>query len=392
MSKSDFIMHETTLPIGPVHPMMKEPEYLKIQISGEEIKDVEVYMGYSHKGIEKLVEQRNWYQSIFAVERICGICGIVHTSSFVTAVEKIQELQVPARANYIRGIMNEFERIHSHLLWLGLEAYQLGFETLFMHILGTRETVMNLVEGISGNRVHYGTNTIGGVRRDIKKSQFPKILDGIKTLRRETQEIKNIFLSDKIIDQRLRGVGVLSLSAAKRLGAVGPVARGSGYANDVRSRGYFCYKDVDFKPIERQKGDCLARLEVRLDELLESYGMIERMLDQMPNGEINIGKRFMKINFGEALGSVEAPRGEVIHYVVSKGDVSPFRDKVRSPTYANLLTLGEMLKGETIADAAVIIDSIDPCWSCTDRALVVNEDTGKNEVVDLSKINRGSEI
>jgi NADH-quinone oxidoreductase subunit D len=379
-------MHDFIFPMGPIHPGFKEPEYFKIRVKGEEVVDVDIYLGYNHKGVEKLIENRNWYQSIFAAERICGICGHVHTSSYCIATEKLLDIDVPPRGNYIRALMAEMERIHNHLLWMGLAAYQMGFETLFMHCWGIRETVMDLVEIISGNRVHYGINTLGGVRRDVLKKDLPQILAGLKELEKGSEEVKAIALSDKIIEKRTRGVGILSKKRAEDLGAVGPVARGSGINNDIRNTGYFCYKDLGFKPIIRKGNDCYARMEVRLEELLDSIHMCKKILNNMPSGEIKIDRRFMRVDYGQAVGRVEAPRGEVIHFVVSRGDVNPYRDKVRSPTYANMMTLKDMMIHETIADAAIIITSIDPCFSCTDRALVVDNKTGKSKLTNLDEL------
>jgi Ni,Fe-hydrogenase III large subunit len=379
-------MHDFVFPMGPIHPGFKEPEYFKIRVKGEEIVDLDIYLGYNHKGVEKLIENRNWYQSIFAAERICGICGHVHTSSYCLGTEKLLGIEATPRANYIRALMAEMERIHNHLLWMGLAAYQIGFETLFMHCWGTRETVMDLVEIISGNRVHYGINTLGGVRRDVKKEDLPKIIAGLKTLKTESNEIRSIAFSDTIIEKRMHGVGLLHKNRAEELGAVGPVARGSEVHADIRNTGYFCYNDLDFKPVVHRGNDCHSRMRVRMDELLESIHMCERILDEMPTGEINASRRFMRVDYGEAIGRVEAPRGEVIHFVVSRGDVNPYRDKVRSPTYANMMTLKDMMVGQTIADAAIIIMSIDPCFSCTDRAMVVDDKTGKGKITNLDEI------
>lgn len=378
-------MHDF-IPIGPFHPALWEPEYFKLYVHGDEIVDVGIYLGFNHKGIEKLLESKNWYQAIFTSERICGICGIVHTSAYCQAVENLLELEVPLRANYIRSIMNECERIQSHLLWLGLTSHQIGLETLFMRCLSTRELMMDIVEIFSGSRVHYGINTIGGVRRDISKEQSKEISESMKKLKKECEGLREIFLSNPTINRRFTNIGVLKKNRAEELSAVGPVARASGVHMDVREIGYFAYPDSGFKMITRSTGDCMARLQVRLDELLESLHMIETLNDRIPIGEVKVPRRFMKIEFGESMGRVEAPRGEVIHFVISKGDIGPYRVRIRTPSYANNQCLRDMLVGCTITDAAVIIESLDPCFSCTDRALVVDEKTGKGKVTNLEEL------
>lgn len=378
-------MHDMIVPMGPYHPGLHEPEYFKLYLKGEEIENVEIYLGYNHRGVEKLVEGKNWYSALFNVERICGICSIVHSSAYLQAVETLQELDVPMRAQFIRTILLEVERLQSHLLWLGIASHQIGFETLFMHCWTAREKVLDVVEEIAGNRIHYSINTIGGVRRDITKNQADKVRTTLKSLKAEVDELAGVCLHDPFISQRLRGVGVLPEKDAQELGAVGPTARGSGLTLDARSSGFWAYSSLGFKPVCRKGGDCWSRMEVRLDELTQSIGMMEMLLDGMPGGQINLGRKFIKILPGHCLGRVEAPRGEVIHYVVSNGDVNPWRDRIRTPSYANFNCLKKMLIGEELADAASIITSIDPCMSCTDRALVVDE-KGKKEIVDLGGV------
>lgn len=382
-------MHDFIYPLGPVHPEFIEPEFFKLTVHDGHIIDVAVYMGYNHKGVEKLVENRNWYQSIFATERICGICGHVHTSSYCMAVESLLGIQAPARANWIRALLAEMERIHNHLLWMGLAGHGIGFDELFSDCWGVRETVMDLVERISGNRVHYGINTIGGVRRDVKKEDLPRIHAGLDRLERESARIREIAKSDDRIRMRMKGIGILDPDRAVRLGIVGPVARGCGIETDVRTTGYFCYPELGFKPITHKGNDAYSRMEVRLDELLQSIRMCRAMLEGMPSGPVKVDRRFVRVDYGQSIGRVEAPRGEVVHFVVSRGDVNPYRVRVRSPTYANLIALIDMLKGAHLEDAATIIGSIDPCFSCTDRALVVDERTQEGTLTNLDELSPG---
>ncbi|MFA5337573.1 MAG: nickel-dependent hydrogenase large subunit, partial [Candidatus Omnitrophota bacterium] len=222
------------IPIGPQHPALKEPAGFSVALKGEKIKGVDVRLGYNHRGIEKACEQRTYVQDVYLIERICGICSHTHSTCFVQGVEEIAGLAVPKRALYIRTIIGELERIHSHYLWLGVAGHEIGFDTLLMYSWRDREVVMDVLAMLTGNRVNYGINSIGGVRRDIDEAQIAQVFKAIDILEERTKYYIEVATEETTIIKRLSGVGVLSREDALRLGAVGPTARASGIDYDIR--------------------------------------------------------------------------------------------------------------------------------------------------------------
>jgi len=368
---------EIVIPIGPQHPALKEPESFRFTVDGEVIVDAEVRLGYNHRGIEKACESRPYMQCLYLIERICGICSHTHATAFAQGVEKLLGLEVPRRALYIRTLVGELERIHSHLLWLGVAGHEVGFDTLFMYSWRDREAVQDILEIISGNRVNYGINTIGGVRRDIDAEQSAKILALLDPLTQRTNYYANVVQSESTFVGRVKGVGVLPKDVALELGTVGPQARGSGLTMDVRKDDpYAAYGEIPFEVATSDLSDVLGRAIVRVLELLESYKIIHYTLTHMPDGPITI-KAPKKVPEGEAVSRYEAPRGENLHYIKSNGTEMPERVKVRAPTLANIPSLMHILKGSYVADIPIITAAIDPCFSCTDRMIRL-ESAGKS--------------
>lgn len=355
--------------IGPQHLALAEPERFKVHTEGEKVVDVEMSVGYNHRGIEKLAERKTFEQDILLVERICGICSMSHPVAFTQAVEDIAEVDIPERANYLRMIIAELERIHSHLLWAGIAAELIGIETLFMYIWKDREFVLDQLEIITGNRNHYAWNTIGGCRKDITKKHIPALLTVLEVVERRTEYYIDTFLRNRTIRARLIGTGILRKEDARRLCTVGPTARASGYAVDVRKDDpHLAYDEVDFEEIVLDEGDNMARAKVRLLEILESVKIVKQAVQaikKLPEGDIAVP--VTEIPPGEGVGRYEAPRGEVFHYVKSNGTYYPERVKVRAPTYANIQAVPTMLIGDTLADVPISLASIDPCFCCTDR-------------------------
>ncbi|MGE5581287.1 MAG: nickel-dependent hydrogenase large subunit [Bacillota bacterium] len=364
-------MSEIKIPIGPQHPALKEPEGFNLILEGEQIVDAEIKLGYNHRGIEKACEGRNYIQDIYLIERICGICSHSHSTAFVQAVEEIAGVEVPPRARYIRTIIGELERVHSHLLWLGVAGHEVGFDTLLMYAWRDREIVLDILALISGNRVNYGINTLGGVRRDIDAAEAGKILESLSALTERTEYYIKVATNEPTFIGRLAGVGKLSKEDALKYGAVGPTARGSGIPRDVRKDDpYGVYAELSWKVITDDHSDVLGRTIVRVYELLESYRMLRELVEKLPEGPISV-KVPRKIPAGEAVSRYEAPRGEDIHYVRANGTELPERVKVRAPTLANAASVREMLRGGFLADFPIVIAAIDPCFSCTDRVIRV---------------------
>lgn len=356
------------VPIGPYHPALEEPIHAKLYTEGEVIKDAEVFVGYNHRGIEKLATERNAIQTLVLVERVCGICSHSHAFTYAMCVENINGIEVPKRGQYIRVITAELERLHSHFLWLGIACHIIGHDSMFMHIWDERELVMDLLEKMTGNRVNYAMVTVGGARRDIDDELRRELLEACDKLKAPLDRITEIALTDKTIALRTKGVGVLPKEDALRMGAVGPHARASGVKVDVRKDApYSSYEDFDFDVPVVESGDVFARVVVRALECYESIKIIRQALENLPATPINLGNKLIKIQPGQAVCRHEAPRGQLSHMVVGDGSFNNHRVSIHVPSYKNTPTVPFMLRGNTVADAGLIIASIDPCFSCLDR-------------------------
>ena len=384
-------MHKVIIPIGPQHPALKEPESFLITLRGEKITKFTARLGYNHRGIEKACEERTYVQDVYLVERICGICSHAHSTCFVQTVEEIAQIEVPKRALYIRTLIAELERIHSHLLWLGVAAHEIGFDTLLMFTWRDREIVMDILAELTGNRVNYGINAIGGVRRDIGKDKAPEILKKMDVLEDRTKYYIEVATQETTVVNRLSGVGKITKDVALKLGAVGPTARASGIARDVRKYDpYAAYGELSFDLITDDHNDVYGRTIVRVKELMQSYKMIRQILKDMPDGPIAV-KAPRKIPAGEAVSRYEAPRGELMHYVKANGGDKPDRVKVRTPTLANIQAVKMMLREMYLADVPIIVAAIDPCFSCTDRLIEIKDlDKKDAQVIDWQSLRKYS--
>ena len=374
-------MSKMTIPIGPQHPALKEPASFKITLNGEKIYEMDLRLGYNHRGIEKACEERTYIQSIHLIERICGICSHSHSTAFIQALEELAGLEVPKRGLYIRTLVAELERIHSHLLWLGVAAHEVGFDTLLMYTWRDRELVMDHLAEIGGNRVNYAINSIGGVRRDLTADEIAHILKDVDTLEERTKYYAQIATEESTLIGRLSKVGYLTHDEAVFLGAVGPTARACGVNRDIRRDDpYAAYGDVQFKVCVDDHSDVYGRTLVRIGELMEAYSIIRQLLKNIPDGPIAV-KAPRRIPAGEVFSRYEAPRGEDCHYVKSNGTDKPDRVKVRAPTLANWRAVSKMMEGNYLADVPIIIAAIDPCFSCTDRAIEVTRPGGGAETL-----------
>jgi len=383
-----------SIPIGPVHPSLKEPMTFNFKIYGEHIEEVCLAPGDNHRGIEFMGMQRNPVQIIYLAERICGICSASHPFAFCNAVENAAGIEVPERGQYIRVIIAELERIHSHILWAGVAAHELGFDSVLYISWRAREEVLDLLEYLTGNRINYGVFMIGGVRRDITEDQMPRIRKTLEYYKDIYGKIEDIFLKDPTIALRTKNVGVLTKEDALRLCAVGPTARASGIKKDVRQdQPYSAYADLNVKAITPDvltgevNGDVYDRIVVRLLELVQSLEIIEQCLENMPSGEIVAEKKLVKLlnqlkrAKGRGVGRHEAPRGECIHSVKLEEVETPKVWKARAPTYNNLMTWVPMLLGQQIADIPIVVASIDPCIACMDRVTILNKTTGQKNIL-----------
>lgn len=358
-------MARTIIPFGPQHPVLPEPVHLDLVVEDETVVEARPSIGFIHRGLERLVERKDYLEFVYVAERVCGICSFIHGQTYCQAIEEIMGLDVPPRARYLRTIWAELSRLHSHLLWLGLMADAMGFESLFMHSWRVRERVLDVIEATTGGRVIFGSCKIGGVRRDIDANMLSKIARELDAIEREMRQITHVFLKDNSVKDRLCGVGVLTDAEAHTLGCVGPTRRASGGGADMRALGYAAYGDLDFQPVTRQEGDSYARCAVRCDELFQSAGLIRDAIRRMPPGEIEV--KVTGAPCGEVIARTEQPRGEVIYQVRANGSRNLERFRVRTPTFANLPALLKLLQGCELADVPILVLTIDPCISCTER-------------------------
>lgn len=360
------MLKETIIPFGPQHPVLPEPLHVDLTVEDERVVEATPALGYIHRGLEMLVEKREYQEFVFVAERICGICSFIHGMGYCQGVEELMGLKIPERAEWLRVLWSELSRIHSHLLWLGLAADAFGFENLFMQSWRVRELILDIVEETTGGRVIFGSAKVGGVRRDIDADTLARIGTILGGLRTEIREVTEVFLKDTTVKTRLRGVGVLSREDAYLLGAVGPMLRASGHEIDTRKTGYSAYGGIDFQVISATEGDSYARCEVRIGEIFQSLDIIRQVIEKIPEGPVE-----MKVTgsppVGDALVRLEQPRGEVVYYVKSNGSKFLDRFRVRTPTFANVPAMVKIMKGASVADIPTIILTIDPCISCNER-------------------------
>jgi NADH-quinone oxidoreductase subunit D len=359
------------VPIGPQHPALKEPGHFEFTVDGEIVVAAKMRLGYAHRGIEKAAEARDWVQNLYLFERVCGICSHTHAMAYCIGVEKLAQVEVPNRAHAIRELVAGLERVHSHLLWLGVAAHEAGFDTLFMYSWRDRETVMNLLEQVTGNRVNYSANVLGGVKCEIGPEQAKSIKEGLNYLETRIRHYLEVVTTDAMFLQRTRGIGTISFDEAVEFGLLGPTARASGLVRDVRVEApYGAYTHFPVSAVTETNGDLEARFEVRLKELLVSCFSMRTIVDNLPAGPLSV-RVPRKISAGEIISRVEAPRGELFYYIKSNGTDKPARIHVRTPSLCNWVSVLEKAVGRQLADVPMLIAGMDPCFSCNDRMVTL---------------------
>lgn len=388
MSKK-FRRNRIELPIGPQHPSLKEPASFRITLEGEKVVNAVIGVGYNHRGLEKACESRNYIQDLYLIERVCGICSHTHSTAFCQGIEELAGITIPRRAAYIRVMVAELERLHSHLLWLGVAAHEIGFDTMFMYTWRDREKVLDILAEVCGNRVNYGINTIGGVRRDVDEAMLQNMSKMADALESQIKYYLDLALTETTLSARLAGVGKLSYEDALKFGVVGPVARSAGIADDIRvTEPYAAYGEIPVVLVTDTREDVLGRTVVRIKEMLVSLNIIRFCIKNLPDGDIAV-KAPLRIPAGEVISRTEAPRGENIHYIRSNGTDKPDRVRVRAPSEANWRGVKHMLEGGYLADVPITIAAIDPCYSCTDRAIVIDSGSG-TEIKDWQSLRQYS--
>lgn len=353
------------VPFGPQHPVLPEPIHLDLVLEDEKVVEAIPSIGFIHRGLEKLVEKKEFQEYVYVAERICGICSYMHGMAYCEAVEHVMNIEIPPRAKYLRTIWCEMSRIHSHLLWLGLLADAFGYESLFMQSWRMREKILDMLEMSTGGRVIFSVNKIGGQHKDMDAEMLQIFLTELAKIEAELKPLSQAFLDDYAVNSRLRDVGFLTKEQALELGSVGPFMRASGIALDTRKLGYAAYADMEFEPIVSDVGDSYARCDVRIREIYQSIDIIRQACAKIPAGEVEVPVKGFPD--GDYMMRVEQPRGEAIYYVKGMGEKFLSRVRVRTPTFANLPGLLETLKGCQFADVPILILTIDPCISCTER-------------------------
>lgn len=360
-------MASTVIPFGPQHPVLPEPIHLTLKVEDEIVKEAVPALGYIHRGLEMLCSIRDYHHMIQVCERICGICSMIHATCYSQTIEELMGIEVPPRAELLRIVWSELHRMHSHLLWLGLFADAFGFEALFMQIWKIREKIMDINEATAGNRVIVSVNVIGGVRADLSPDQIRWILSELDDVEKQLKAIQPTMLDDYTVKSRTKGIGVMTPEQAIELGAAGPTLRGSNVAQDARMLGYGAYPQLDFEPVVEPDGDCWSRSTVRFREVLQSIDLVRQAISKLPEGDINVKVKGNPPEGGEIYTRVEQPRGECMYYIRSNGTKHLDRLRIRTPTFANIPPLLAMLPECELADVPVIVLSIDPCISCTER-------------------------
>lgn len=353
------------IPFGPQHPVLPEPVHLDLILEDETVVGAVPNIGFVHRGLEKLVERKDYKEYVYIAERVCGICSCGHGIGYCESVEHVMGVEVPARGEFLRTIWMEMSRIHSHLLWLGLLADAMGFESLFMESWRLREQVLDLFDMTTGGRIIFSVNCIGGVLKDMTGEMLKKIEAAMDQMEKDFVPIEETFLGEYTVQSRLKGLGKLEPKDAVLLGAVGPTARASGIRYDARKLGYCAYGSLEVEPVIRLEGDSYARCQVRMEEVRQSLELIRRLVSMIPEGPISVP---VKGNpNGEYFMRIEQPRGEAIYYVKGSGTKFLDRFRLRTPTTSNIPPMLEMLKGCQLADVPLLILTIDPCISCTER-------------------------
>jgi len=380
-------MHETIYPIGPQHPSLKEPIFLKLHVDGSYIKKAEFNLGYTHRGVEKCAEGYLLDTALHAVQRTCGICSQCHSMAYLNAIEPMTGVEVPEKVYLQRLITAELERMHSHMLWAGVMMHELGLDTLFMYFMREREKILDLFDELTGNRVHHSSDLIGTSKRTFTEENLEFVLNTLDGIKENLIRYRKTVDSHDVIRDRCIGKGLITKKDAKTFGLVGPVARACNINNDVRvASPYMGYKMLKIKSIMRKEGDAHARTLVRLDEVFASMDLVRQACDQIPKNSKVPKYPVKRIAQGYGVGASEAPRGENFHFVkVVNGKTA--RVKLRTPTLANLIMFPEAVKGADITDIPVIVMSLDPCISCMERVAVVKD--GKTEVWTSHELFKG---
>ncbi len=353
------------IPLGSQHISLLEPIRFKFQCENETIVGVDADVGFVHRGVEEACTSRFEFKQVgYVVARVCGLCAITHSLAYSLGIEKLLHVETNARIKYLRMLMVELDRIHSHMLCLAHTAENAGFEALFMQIMNDRELIMDAQEAISGNRVQFDYIAIGGVNRDLTPELVGKIEANLELLRPKIEALMELFENNWSLSLKYKNIGTLTEEMAYMYNALGPLARAAGVAADVRAESSdFPYEAIGYEIITETGGDIHARNRVRLREILASIAMCEAIVANLPQGEIM--EKVKGKPEGEAIVRIEAPRGELMYLVRGNKTNTLERVRIKTPTFSAIPAMMEVFRGSQFADAPAILASFDPCMSCT---------------------------
>jgi NADH-quinone oxidoreductase subunit D len=365
-----FDTNELVINMGPQHPSTHGVLRVVLRLDGERVIGSEIVIGYLHRGIEKLCEQRDWTQIILLTDRMDYVAAASNNLGYCQTVEKLMSLEVPPRAKYIRTILAELQRIASHCLWLGTHAMDIGAMTVFLYAFRERELVLDLFEEFCGARLTYNAMRIGGLPLDIPPAWDRKVRAFCNVFESKVVEYEELLTHNRIWRDRTRDIGVISAADAIAIGLSGPALRGSGVPRDVRKdEPYAAYADLEFDVPVGTRGDTYDRYLVRVEEFRQSIRIVRQALDGLPEGPI-VGKvpRLIKPPAGETYHAIESPKGEIGFFIASDGKSNaPYRFRVRPPSFCNLQALPQLIKGHLVADVVALIGSIDIVVGEVDR-------------------------
>jgi len=365
-----FDTEELVINMGPQHPSTHGVLRVVLRLEGETVVDSDVVIGYLHRGVEKLSENRSWTQIVLLTDRLDYVAAAISNAGYCETVEKLMSVEVPRRARYIRTILSELQRIASHLLWVGTHAMDIGAMTVFLYAFRERELILDLFEEMCGARLTYNSMRIGGLPQDVPPGWDKKVLEFCTIMTAKVGEYEQLLTHNRIWLERTKGVGVISGPEAVALGLSGPPLRGSGVPRDVRKdEPYAAYDEMQFDVPVGTAGDTYDRYLVRMEELYQSIRIIRQATEGIPEGPI-VGKvpRLIKPPAGETYHAVESPKGELGYFIVSDGkSTSPYRFRVRPPSFCNLQGLRRLIKGHLVADVVALIGSLDVVLGEVDR-------------------------
>ncbi|HWP99275.1 MAG TPA: NADH-quinone oxidoreductase subunit D [Vicinamibacterales bacterium] len=365
-----FDADELVINMGPQHPSTHGVLRVVLRLDGERVVDADVVIGYLHRGIEKLSEHRDWTQIILLTDRMDYVAAATNNLGYVETVEKLMQIEVPRRARYVRTILAELQRIASHCLWLGTHAMDIGAMTVFLYAFRERELVLDLFEEYCGARLTYNSMRIGGLPLDIPPGWDRKVLGFCDILESKLGEYEDLLTHNRIWLERTRGIGVISAEEAIAIGLSGPALRGSGVPRDVRKdEPYAAYGELEFDVPIGERGDTYDRYLVRIEEFRQSLRIIRQAVEGLPEGPV-MGKvpRLIRPPAGETYHAIESPKGELGYFIVSDGkSTSPYRFRVRPPSFCNLQALPRLIRGHLVADVVALIGSIDIVLGEVDR-------------------------